>query len=192
MRSRPSPGVTLALAALVAFTIWITWRAKAMELSALGHSGPSPLLWKSAPDFHLESLDGHDVSLADYRGKALVVTFWASWCGPCRMEMPALATFYQQTHKANSDFEILVISIDQTKVAAQEAATSLKIPFPVLLDADGRLADSYDVDSIPTLFVVDKSGKIIYSSTGFQMGLDFMLAQQLGLKDYTPVFGDKK
>lgn len=103
-----------------------------------------------------------------------------------------LAKFYEKTHKSGSDFEILAISIDTTKDAAQEGATSLKIPFPVLLDKDSRVADSYFVEGIPTLFVVDKTGKVIYSSTGFQMGLDFMLAQQLNIKNYSPVFGDKK
>jgi thiol-disulfide isomerase/thioredoxin len=192
MRSRPSTRATLALAALVAFTVWITWRAKAIELGEHSQSGPSPLLGKLAPEFGLESLDGRKVSLADYRGRPLVVTFWASWCGPCRLEMPMLAKFYEKTHKSGSDFEILAISIDTTKDAAQEGATSLKIPFPVLLDKDSRVADSYFVEGIPTLFVVDKTRKVIYSSTGFQMGLDFMLAQQLNIKNYSPLIGEKK
>ena len=71
-------------------------------------------------------------------------------------------------------------------------ATDLKIPFPVLRDVDGQLSDIYDVDSIPTLFVIDKSGQIIYSNTGFQMGFEFILARQLGLKDYNPAFGENK
>lgn len=192
MRSRPSRRAVLALAALAVFTAWITWRAKTIELGTHGHNAPSALVGKPAPEFAVESLDGRRISLADYRGKTLVVTFWASWCGPCRMEMPVLARFYRQTHKAGSDFEILAISIDETKDAAASAAKSLKIPFPVGMDSDSRVADSYGVESIPMLFVADKTGKVTYSNTGFAMGGDIALAMQLGIKNYSPVGGDEK
>jgi peroxiredoxin len=192
MRSRPSSRAVLALCALAVFTAWITWRAKALELGTLGHNAPSVLMGKPAPAFAIQSLEGREISLGDYRGKTLVVTFWASWCGPCRLEMPVLARFYRQQHKPTSDFEILAISTDDAKDAAESAAKSLKIPFAVGLDADNRVADSYHVDAIPTLFVADKTGKIIYSNTGYEMTLDFMLAQQLGIKNYTPVTGGEK
>ncbi len=192
MRSRPSPRAILALAAVAAFTVWITWRAKALELGSHRHDAPSVLIGKPAPDFALESLDGHQVSLADYRGKKLVVTFWASWCGPCRMELPVLAKFYQQTHKPDSDFEVLAISIDTEKDAAQGAARTLKLPFPVLLDSDSRLSDTYHVEAIPMMFVIDKAGSVAQSHTGFEVGLDFILAQQLDIKNYTPLPGGKQ
>jgi peroxiredoxin len=192
MRSRPSPRAIFALAAVAAFTIWISWRAKALELGTRRSGAPSVLLGKPAPDFALESLDGRKISLADYHGRRLVVTFWASWCGPCRLELPVLAKFYQQTHQPGSDFEVLAISIDTTKDAAQGASRTLKIPFPVLLDADSHFADSYHVDAIPTLFVIDKAGKVAFSHTGFEMGFDFLLAQQLDIKNYTPTAGGKQ
>jgi hypothetical protein len=95
----------LAIATLATFTVWITWRAKSIEL--LGHSGQarSALMGKPAPDFDLESLDGRRVSLADYRGKTVALTFWASWCAPCRMELPVLTKLYEQTHNSESSFE---------------------------------------------------------------------------------------
>ena len=105
------------------------------------------------------------------------------------MELPALARFYRQTHKSGSDFEIFAISIDDDKEAAQGAANTLKLPFPVLLDLDRRIAESYHIDSIPTLFVIDKSGKVVWSNVGFNAGLEAMLATQLGLQNYNPVAG---
>ncbi len=192
MHQRPSSRATLALAALCLFTLWITWRAKALEMGSRWQNKPSALTGKPAPEFSLQSLGGGRVSLADYHGKSTVVAFWASWCGPCRMEMPILARFYRQTHKPDSGFEFLAISIDQTEEPARGAASNLKIPFPVLLDADSRIAGAYGVDKIPMLFVIDKAGKVRYSHLGFEMGLDILLAQQLEIRNYAAVPGGNR
>jgi peroxiredoxin len=175
-----------AIVLLAAFSVWITWRAKALELGVRHHEAPSALSGKAAPEFSLESLDGRKFSLADYRGKTLVVSFWASWCGPCRIEMPLLAAFYQQTHSSHADFEMLAISIDSDRDAAANAAKTLRIPFPVVLDPDNRVSDSYGVDSIPMMFIIDRTGKVTHSHVGFEPGLDMVLAEQVGIKDYTP------
>ena len=112
------------------------------------------------------------MSIADFRGKkALIVTFWASWCGPCRMEMPILRDFYQKRAQANTDFEILAISLDDDREAAETAATELKMPFPVLLDTAHAAADAYQVQAIPTLMVIDKEGKVAFATGGFRCQL---------------------
>jgi peroxiredoxin len=103
--------------------------------------------------------------------------------------MPILRTFYQRTHMANSDYEVLAISVDETPEAVQTAAKEWKIPFPVLLDPTSKVAEQYRVKGIPTLVVVDKVGKVRYAKTGFDMTLEFILAQQLGFKDYRPMPG---
>jgi peroxiredoxin len=186
----PLRAARLAIAALVLFTIWITWRAKALETgSTRTHSAHQPPLNKPAPAFNLPALDGHPVTLADYRGRNVVVTFWASWCGPCRTEMPILRTFYQRTHKHDTDFDILAISIDFAREDAATAAAELKIPFPVLHDSSGKVSDQYGVDAIPALFVIDKKGDIAYAHTGLDMGFEIVLAQQLGIKNYSPAVG---
>ncbi len=189
MHSRPPLRSVLAIAALAVFTAWITWRAKAIEMGGRAEAAPARLVGKPAPAFALETLDGQKISLADYHGKTLVTTFWASWCGPCRMELPVLVKFYQEQHKAGSNFEILAISVDAQKDDAEGAARALKIPFPVLLDAGNHMSDAYQVDAIPTLFVINPAGKVVFVQTGFQMGLDFMLAQQLAIKNYSPAGG---
>jgi peroxiredoxin len=189
--ARPPLRLVLAIGALAVFTIWITWRAKAIEMGSRMEGAVSRLVGKPAPDFSLETLDGQKVSLADYHGKTLVATFWASWCGPCRLEIPVLTKFYREQHKADSNFEIVAISIDTKRGDAEAAAKGLKMPFPVLLDPDSKAAQIYQVDAIPTLFVIDRSGRVTSSHTGFSMGMDILLASQLGIKNYSSVGGTR-
>jgi peroxiredoxin len=178
----------LGAAVLAIFTAWITWRAKAIELGpALNRAGHLPAVGKPAPAFNLAALDGHRVSLADYRGHHVIVTFWASWCGPCRMEMPLLTTFYKRGHELKADFEILAISVDSVREDAVQAAAELKVPFPVLLDLDEKVSGPYGVEAIPTILVIDPQGNVGYAHTGLDTGLEFLLAQQVGIKNYSPI-----
>jgi len=182
MRSRPPVSAVLAISALAVFTVWITWRAKTLERGSPAGDQAVALLHKPAPDFRLPALDGHVVSLAAERGKRkVVVSFWASWCGPCRMELPVLRSFYERTHKPDADFEIVAISLDTDRDPAERMANELKLPFPVLLDLSQKTARAYGVWGIPMLFIVDKSGRVSYSGTGFNPGFEFLLASQLGI-----------
>jgi len=178
----PPPRFALALALLSVFTLWITWRAKTLEGGLHLEGRESALYNKPAPAFSLSTLDGHPVSLAEFHGKQnLVVTFWASWCGPCQMELPVLKAFYQKAHAARGDFEIVAISIDDDLADAEKAAHKLALPFPVLYDAGQKTATAYSVSAIPAMFIVDKTGKVIFANLGFNAGLEFLLAQQLGI-----------
>jgi peroxiredoxin len=189
MRLRLSLPGWIALALLAAFTVFITWRAKKLEASIHDRREEPELINHVAPSFELPALDGQKVSLASFHGKKkLVLSFWASWCGPCKTEMPVLREFYQRHRKDSDKFEFLAISIDDEQRDAERFATEMKLPFPVLLDLKSQAADLYGVDAIPALFVVNENGKVTYAHVGFDPALEFVLEQKLGLQT-TPNFG---
>jgi peroxiredoxin len=192
MHPRPSPLAILGIAALAAFTIFITWRAKSLERKVLHHDEASELVNKPAPDFQLTSLDGEHVSLADFHGKKkVVVSFWASWCGPCRMELPALARFYER-HRSEADhFEVLAISSDEDPEDAQKFVTKARLPFPILMDSATVVSEKYGARVIPMMFVIDENGKVISGHTGFISMMDYQLVRDLGLKPITAMEGAK-
>jgi peroxiredoxin len=186
-RGRPSVELKMwqvaAIAVLLAFTIFITWRVKRLEKSVLSRTAASLMISKSAPEFTLAALNGDTVSLADYRGKkTVVVSYWASWCGPCKVELPELREFYKRYHKADANFEILAISIDEQKADAEQYAAAEKLPFPVLFDPQSKTAEAYSVEGIPTLFVIDQDGKIVHAHAGLEQAMQIQLMGELGLK----------
>jgi len=186
-RKKLAPAQILGIAVLALFTLFITWQAKSLEKRMHARSEPSSLVNKQAADFSLSSLDDQRVSLADYRGrKKVVLSFWASWCGPCRMELPVLADFYKKYHNADSKFEILAVSVDDDRGEAEAYAHKAKLPFPVLLDLDSKVADSYSVEGIPTLYVIDTNGKILSGNSGMDPAMEVRLAVQLGINLHPP------
>jgi cytochrome c biogenesis protein CcmG/thiol:disulfide interchange protein DsbE len=135
----------------------------------------SPLVGKKAPAFTLTTLKGEKVSLADYKGKAVQINFWATWCAPCKIETPWLIDLKKQY--GPQGFEILGVSFDDLdkddpKLLAKDKAEiakgveQLKIPYPVLIDGDS-IAKAYgDTDVYPTSYFVDRSGTIVAASFG--------------------------
>ena len=135
---------------------------------------PNPLEGKAAPNFTLEDTAGRKVSLADYKGKAVLVNFWATWCGPCKVEIPWFEKLHDQY--AGQGFEILGVSTDELdpddkpKLASEKAevvkfAKTMQINYPVLLN--GLSLNSYgELDAFPTSFYIDRSGKVIDVVTG--------------------------
>ena len=181
---RLSAPAILGIIVLAALTVLLTWRASILETALQRQSEQPELVDKPAPDFSAQTLDGRTVALADFRGqKKVVVTFWASWCGPCRLEMPALIQFYKTNHHDSSDFEILAVSIDEDARAAADFATAMQLNFPVLVDPDKKIANAYGVEGIPTMFVIDKDGKVIFGRAGYDATMTFQLASELGIKD---------
>ena len=190
MIRRSSVRPALAIGALTILTIWLTWRAKNLEVR-LGFTAQNfPIMYKHAPDFTLPALNGGTVSLADYRGKKVVISFWASWCGPCRLELPVLKSFFDKAYKRDGDFEILTINLDESRESAEAAIEQGKLPFLVLWDPAQKTANAYGVNGIPCLFIVDRTGHVVYASAGFNQTLRAVLANQLGVNQRIVSQGD--
>lgn len=137
----------------------------------------SPLKGKPAPAFALEDLSGKKVSLASYKGKAVLVNFWATWCAPCKIETPWLVDLRNQY--APQGFEILGISAegddlkkddkaawDKQKTDVAKFVQQMHMPYPVLIDGDS-ITQQYDgVDAMPTSFFVDRKGTVVAAQMG--------------------------
>lgn len=135
---------------------------------------------QGAPDFALPTADGHNLRLSEYRGKVVMVNFWATWCGPCRQEMPLLDDIHQRYQAAG--FELLGVNIDSDSAKATDMARALGVSFPVLLDSKRQVAELYRVNSMPLTVIVDRRGNLRYVHEGFQDGaIEAYLDQIRGL-----------
>jgi peroxiredoxin len=113
-----------------------------------------PLVGRPAPAFQLPTLDGRPASLTDFRGRPVIVNFWATWCEPCKEEMPALQT------QTDAHPELVVLGIDnvESAVKVRPFVEQLGIKFPILLDQDGSVVERYRVSGLPTTFFIDGTG----------------------------------
>lgn len=127
-----------------------------------------------APDFQLQTLDGEPAKLSDYRGHNVMVNFWATWCPPCRAEMPDMERFHQDT-----DIVILAVNITETESNIQDVedfVDEFNLTFPILLDEQIEVADLYRIQPIPSTFMIDSSGIIQFHAFG-PMNYDLMVQQ---------------
>ena len=115
---------------------------------------------ENAPNFTLKNLDGKEISLNQFRGKHVLINFWATWCGPCKIEMPSLEALYERFKDRN--FVLLAISNDMFGAnIVKPFVKTHKINFPVLLDQRLKVSNAFGVVSLPTTFMIDPQGKII-------------------------------
>jgi cytochrome c biogenesis protein CcmG, thiol:disulfide interchange protein DsbE len=131
-------------------------------------SGPASLAGKPAPSFTVNSLSGSDAGLDNYRGRIVVMNLWASWCPPCRAEMPDLQRLYVAYRSRN----VVVIGVDQGESAQQVSAfvRSLDIHYPILLDQQQQYGRVYAALGLPTTIVIDRRGTVV---RGFDGPLSF-------------------
>jgi peroxiredoxin len=126
------------------------------------------LIGQIAPDFTLATPDGQTVSLSDYRGRVVLVNFWASWCPSCIAEMPDYEAVYQEL---SPDFVVLGVNFKENGGQVQQYATGLDVSFPVLLDTDGVVtSQQYRLAGMPGSFIIDRAGQIVYRHTGPMSG----------------------
>lgn len=131
-------------------------------------------LGNRAPDFQLETMDGESIKLSDYRGERVMLNFWASWCPPCRAEMPDMQKFYE-----DEDVVILAVNLTDTETSLKDVEEFIEnngLTFPVLLDTELEAADLYAIQPIPTTFMIDTNGIISFKVFG-PMNYDWMIQE---------------
>ncbi|MDW7648287.1 MAG: TlpA disulfide reductase family protein [Nitrospiraceae bacterium] len=122
-------------------------------------------LGEPAPNFQLRDLNGRQVVLSELRGKVVLLNFWATWCGPCRVEMPAMEKLYRAFSR--NDFEILAVSTDAQGVSVTRPfQQENRLTFPILHDADYRVGLTYGARSLPMTFMVDRQGIVRHQVFG--------------------------
>ncbi|WP_409251986.1 peroxiredoxin family protein [Bacillus sp. SCS-153A] len=131
-----------------------------------GSDGPGE--GDAAPDFTLMTLEGKEVSLSDYKGKKVILNFWATWCPPCKAEMPHMQEYYEEYHK-KANVEMLAVNlttIDEGKTAIKEFVEEYGLTFPILLDEEGTQGTIYKAQTIPTSYMIDTNGIIQHKILG--------------------------
>ncbi|HEX7435541.1 MAG TPA: TlpA disulfide reductase family protein [Caldimonas sp.] len=132
---------------------------------------------KAAPDFTLHTMGGPNLRLQEQRGRVVMVNFWATWCGPCRQEMPQLNRLYEK-YRA-SGFVLLGVNVDDDALKAADVAAKLGVKFPVLLDTDKAVSRLYDLSTMPSTVLIDRDGKVRYVHRGYLTGYEDNYEKQI-------------
>ncbi|MCM3610575.1 redoxin domain-containing protein [Planococcus sp. MERTA32b] len=117
---------------------------------------------KAAPDFELSTLDGEAVQLSDYKGKKVILNFWATWCPPCRAEMPDMQKYYDEQAEGEN-VEILAVNLtteDKGMDKIDAFVDEFSLTFPIPMDTEGDIGDLYQAASIPTTYMIDTEGRV--------------------------------
>ncbi len=130
-----------------------------------------------APNFTLKSRTGENIKLSELRGSVVMVNFWASWCGPCRQEMPILQQLYDRYH--DMGFTLLGVNVDEEPALAEKMLKDIPVNFPVLYDSNNVVSKEYQVKAMPSTFMVDRDGKIRYLHKGYKPGYEDDYQQQI-------------
>ncbi len=147
-------GLRLTIPALIAATLLAT---------ASGASTPAP-----APDFALPARDGADVRLSEFKGQVVMINFWATWCGPCRQEMPLLQQL--QSKYEPLGFTLLGVNVENDSAAAQAWLKGVPVTFPILFDRRNEVAERFGVEGMPSTVFVDRTGNVRHVHRGYKPG----------------------
>ncbi len=139
------------------------------SLLTLAAAGPAQAASaKPAPNFTLKSLTGKNMKLSEMTGNVVLINFWASWCGPCREEMPLLNALHKKYKKLG--FTVLGVNVEEQASNARGFLNDFPVDFPVLLDNTNKVSKLYDVVAMPTTVVVDRDGRMRYIHKGYKSG----------------------
>jgi peroxiredoxin len=159
--------VAVSLISLYLYTLSVKMKKVEEErykgfFSSLGIQKINPPV--KAKDFTLEDLEVSAVSLKDFQGKVVFLNFWATWCSPCRVEMPAMEKLWQKFKQ--EDFVILAVDLRERKEKINSFVKTNGYTFPVLLDSMGAVANTYGIRAIPTTYLLDSEGRIVGRALG--------------------------
>ena len=141
-------------------------------MSAGAHAAP-----QAAPDFTLKNRQGENIRLSDFRGQVVMINFWASWCGPCRQEMPLLEELYARYQPMG--FTILGVNVEQDPAQALAMLRDIPVSFPVLFDSESRVSRRYEVVAMPSTVLIDRDGRIRHLHRGYKPGYEDIYQQQI-------------
>ncbi len=130
-----------------------------------------------APDFTLKNENGSNMRLSEFRGEVVMINFWASWCAPCRQEMPLLDELYTQYQPMG--FTILGVNVEEDSTKAKQLLKNIPVNFPVLFDNASDVSKLYNVVAMPSTVLVDRDGNIRYLHQGYKPGYEESYQQQV-------------
>lgn len=153
----------IAAAALLAAIVALALPAWAAADSAADAVTPTP-----APGFTLPARDGRQVSLAQFKGNVVMLNFWASWCGPCRQEMPLLESIYQKYKDLG--FTLVGVNVEPDSGKANAWLKATPVNYPILYDTQSKVSQLYQVQAMPTTVIIDRKGMVRFLHRGYLPG----------------------
>jgi peroxiredoxin len=147
--------ILLLLGAAVVYTLYANFTKDTKQKVAVGGQ---------APDFALVDMQGNKHRLSEYRGQGVFLNFWGTWCPPCKKEMPYINNQYHQYK--DKGVQVLTVDIQESELAVNQFADRLKLDFPIMIDTDKEVMNTYGIDPLPATFLIDKNGEVVQYYTG--------------------------
>jgi peroxiredoxin len=150
--------------------LMLVWMMFSSSLFAADVSG-------EAPDFTLKSRSGENIKLSDLRGQVVMINFWASWCGPCRQEMPHLEKLSEEYK--DYGFALLGVNLDEKQPQAEKLLAQIPVSFPILFDPTSSVSKLYNVDAMPTTILLDRDGNLRHLHRAYRPGFEDIYSDQI-------------